>query len=170
MWIIFIKVRGKRPKKGSFRLPVPSSQILTFIQLWKDTKGVWLSSSLWENAKMSCLEGSWVQAVFPSVLLTWMSRASSSASVLFKISISKIDTLHLPSWPHSGLIWIGYSSVHTTELWGMGWVVFQIAIHCFCNQPQVVNLDEPYFPLLAACLLYLHSRRDKNESKNSSPG
>lgn len=166
----FYKGQGKEAKKmGSFRLPVPSSQILIFLQLWKDAKGVWLSSSPWENVKMSCLEGSWVQVVFPSVLLTWMSRASSLTSVRLKIFISKIETLHLPAWAQNGLIWIGCISVHITKLWGMGWVVFQIAINCFWNQPQVVNLSEPYFPLLAACLLYLHSRHNKSESKISSP-
>lgn len=43
------------------------------------------------------------------------------------------------------MIWIGCISVHITKLWGMGWVVFQIAINCFCNQPQVVNLSNLIF-------------------------
>ena len=124
---------------GSFRLPLPSSQIMIFLQLWKDAKGVWLSSSPWENVKMSCLEGSWVQVVFPSVLLTWMSRASSLTSVRLKIFISKIETLHLPAWAQNGLIWIGCISVHITKLWGMGWVVFQIAINCFGTSHRLLT-------------------------------
>ena len=58
-----------------------------------------------------------MQVVFPSVLLTCVSRASGLICVVLKIFISNIEILPLPAWPHNGLPWIWCSRVHITGLW-----------------------------------------------------